>query len=154
MIGFSQQIPCCRCLHIRRFCVWWVLLWVADCLCRGMGLHSNVLARCVEKCQPPGRTRGHWWPMKELAKFGQRDRQCHSCYIYHPGLCSPLIGCLHGSFVLSVCTSLLLSLQSVLKSVRGGLLRPQPTAAVMLAERLKTHAQMCNSFPVLCLVET
>lgn len=39
------------------------------------------------------------------------------------------------------------------ESAQGGLLHPQPTPAVMVAERWKTHAQTCNSFPALCLVE-
>ena len=69
-------------LHTQRSSVWWVLLWAAGCPCRGMGLHANMSARCAEKCKAPGEGRAHWWPVEELAKFGQRGWQCCSCVIF------------------------------------------------------------------------
>lgn len=44
------------------------------------------------------------------------------CYICHPGICGPFIGCFRGSFVLCVCASLFLfttlPIQSVVKVLR------------------------------------
>lgn len=77
------------------------------------------------------------------------------CHAAPRGSYRPLVGRLCGSFVLRVYTLLYvaatLSLLSTL--AQGGLLHPQPTPAVMVAEPLKTHAQICNRFSALCLAE-
>lgn len=79
------------------------------------------------------------------------------CCVCHPGprgRRGPLVGRLCGSFVLRVFTPLSFSSSPISgESAQGGLLHPRPTPAVMVAKRSKTHAQMCNSFPSLCLGE-
>lgn len=90
--------------------------------------------------------------MKEIAKFGQ----CHSCAAFAiQESIAFLSGASVASFVLFLCTALFfffatLSSPIAAESAQGGLLHIHSRR---LPSRSQTHAQTCNSFPPLCLVE-
>ena len=80
------------------------------------------------------------------------------CYIRHllPVAAVALLLAASVALLFSVCLRSFCYSSSPInaESAQGALLHPQPTPAVMVSERSKTHAQICNSFPALCLVET